>query len=176
MVQGSVLKPNFVLQTGQWSDRPYFVFCSIIPWWFLPLGKCVQHQTAQTPLSEVSLHGQPLVQSIWFGNLYIQNCCSSFHKKREPDPINLVFQSTTVSLHHSLRKEYKYLGVFFQSKGLHQSHIQHVFDKCQKRLNVLRLLKGTSWGAAKAPPLPIYRTLIRSVIESDVEAFLLDHH
>ena len=51
------------------------------------------------------------------------------------------------------------------------NHIQHVFDKCQKQLNVLRLLKGTSWGAAKAPLLTIYINLLRSVIEYRMEAY-----
>jgi len=90
-----------------------------------------------------------------------------FTIKRKLEPIQLVFESTTVTL----RKEYKYLEVIFQSNGLYHSHIQHVFDKCQKRLNVLRLLRGTSWGAAKSPLLTIYRDLIRSVIEYGMEAY-----
>jgi len=90
-----------------------------------------------------------------------------FTKKRKPEPIQLVFESTTVTL----RKEYKYSGVIFQSNGLYHAHIQNVFDKCQKRLNVVRLLRGTSWGAAKAPLLTISRILMRSVVEYGMEAY-----
>jgi len=46
-----------------------------------------------------------------------------FTKKRKPEPIKLVFQSTTVSL----RKEYKYLGVIFQSNDLYQLQIYSTF-------------------------------------------------
>jgi len=90
-----------------------------------------------------------------------------FTIKAKPQPIKSVFQSTTIPL----RKEYKYLGVTFQSNGLYHSHIQHVFNKCQKRLKILRLHKGTSWGTAKDPLLTIYRSLIRSVIEYGMEAY-----
>ena len=76
-----------------------------------------------------------------------------FLRKREPDPIILVFQSTSLT---------QYVNA--------------------KQLNVLRLIKGT-WGAAKAPLLTISRTLIRSAIfdqplEYGMEAyyFLPDHH
>jgi len=62
------------------------------------------------------------------------------------------------------------LGVIFQGNGLYTSHIQHVHDKCLKRMNALRLLKGTNWGAEKRP-LNIYRSIIRPVIEYGMEAY-----
>jgi len=38
------------------------------------------------------------------------------------------------------------------------------------RLNVIRMLKGTSWGEGKRPLLTVYRSLVRSVIEYGMEA------
>jgi len=40
-----------------------------------------------------------------------------------------------------------------------------------QRLNLLRMLTGTSWGAATTPLLHIYRALIRSVLEYGMEAY-----
>ena len=53
----------------------------------------------------------------------------------------------------------------FSGKWLiHPTH-QHVVDKCKKRLNLLKAVKGSSWGAAKALMLTHYRWLIRLVTD-----------
>jgi len=48
--------------------------------------------------------------------------------------------------------------------------------KCLARLNVIRMLKGTSWGAGKRPLLTVYRSLVRSVIEYGMEAYFFASH
>jgi len=72
-----------------------------------------------------------------------------------------------------MKLEYKYLGITFQRNGTYAVHIQKVAAKCRARLNVIRMLKGTSWGAGKRPLLTIYRSLVRSVIECGMEAYFL---
>jgi len=63
------------------------------------------------------------------------------------------------------------LGVTFQNNGLYAAHIQNVVDKCHKHLNMMRFLKGTSWGASKSPLLTIYRSLVWSILEYGMEAY-----
>ena len=95
-----------------------------------------------------------------------------FTKKRKPQPIKLLLQGNAEL---PMKLEYKYLGITFQRNGTYAVHIQKVAAKCRARLNVIRLLKGTSWCAGKRPLLTIYRSLVRSMIECGMEAnfFLL---
>jgi len=91
-----------------------------------------------------------------------------FTSKHNPEPISLRLQDGT---RLPLKNEYKYLGLMFQRNGSYLTHIQKVVAKCRARLNVIRMLKGTSWGAGKRPLLAVYRSLVRSVIEYGVEAY-----
>ena len=55
--------------------------------------------------------------------------------------------------------------MIFDAKLTWEEHIKYIVTKCKKRLNLMRSLAGTSWGASKKCQLMIYRALIRSVIE-----------
>ena len=86
-----------------------------------------------------------------------------FTRKHNPEPISLRLQDGT---RLPLKNEYKYryLGLTFQRNGSYSTHIQKVVAKCRARLIVIRMLKGTSWGAGKRLLLTVYRSLVRSVI------------
>jgi len=91
-----------------------------------------------------------------------------FTRKHNPEPISLRLQDGT---RLPLKDEYKYLGLTFQRNGSYSTHIQKIVAKCRARLNIIRVLKGTSWGAGKRPLLTVYRSLVRSVIECGTEAY-----
>jgi ribonuclease HI len=59
----------------------------------------------------------------------------------------------------------KYLGVIFDSTFNFSHHTKYIADKCNKRINILRCLTGTTWGSGKDSLLILYRGLIRSVLE-----------
>jgi hypothetical protein len=59
----------------------------------------------------------------------------------------------------------KYLGIIFDTRFTFGPHLETVIDKCNKRINLLRCLTGTSWGAGKESLLLLYRGLIRSLME-----------
>jgi hypothetical protein len=63
------------------------------------------------------------------------------------------------------KTEVKFLGTIFDSKFTWSSNINHIVTKCQKRLNLMRCLTGTTWGADKKCLLIIYKALIRPVID-----------
>jgi len=68
-----------------------------------------------------------------------------FTKKHKPQPITLLLQGNAEL---TLKTEYKYLRLTFQRNGTYALHMQKVAAKCRARLNVIRISKGTSWGAA----------------------------
>ena len=60
---------------------------------------------------------------------------------------------------------FKFLGVIFDSRLNWSCHINYVRDKCIKRLNILKRISGSSWGASKHILVILYKALIRSVID-----------
>ena len=59
----------------------------------------------------------------------------------------------------------KFLGVVFDRHLTWSEHIQHVADRCRKRLNLMRAMAGSHWGASRDTLLMVYRALIRSVLD-----------
>ena len=62
-------------------------------------------------------------------------------------------------------KTVKFLGLIFDSKLTWNAHIAYIEEKCKKRLNLMRMLSGQTWGASKSSLLTIYRVLIRSILD-----------
>ena len=91
-----------------------------------------------------------------------------FTRKHNPEPTSLRLQDGN---HLPPKNEYKYLGLTFQRNDSYSTHVQKVVKKCRARLNVIRMLKGTSWDAGKRPLLTFDRSLFRSVIEYGMEAY-----
>ena len=80
---------------------------------------------------------------------------------------NLQRNNQTIEVKHQL----KYLGIIFQENGLYNTYVSYVHDKCLKRINLLRMLKGTNWGVSKDPLLYNYRALIRPIINYEMEIY-----
>lgn len=66
---------------------------------------------------------------------------------------------------------FKYLGVIFDVKGTWRSQTDHIQKKCQKRVNFLRTIAGSSWGAHPDAMLLLYKTSVRSIMEYGSVAF-----
>ena len=64
-----------------------------------------------------------------------------------------------------------YLGVVFDNSLRFHKHILYLRDECHRRLNALKHLSHTSWGADSKTLLRIYTALIKSKIEYGVEAY-----
>ena len=64
-----------------------------------------------------------------------------------------------------IERKVKFLGMIIDNKLNFNEHINYIIDRCNKRLNLMRNLCGTTWGASISTLLVIYKTLIRSVIE-----------
>ena len=62
-------------------------------------------------------------------------------------------------------KSCKFLGVTFDSNHTFKEHIDDIVTRAKKRLNLLRALRGQSWGASPETLLYSYRTYVRPLLE-----------
>ena len=61
--------------------------------------------------------------------------------------------------------EFKFLGLLFDFKLSFIPHIKYLSNKCQKALNLLRVVSSMDWGADRKVILGLYRTLGRSKLD-----------
>ena len=94
-----------------------------------------------------------------------------FTRRRKVPPVTLKINDACISI----KKEFKYLGIIFDSRLSYNSHSKYVAKKCQSRLNFMRLLSGVTWGADTRVLLVIYRVLIRPIIDYGFEVYLSSH-
>ncbi len=81
--------------------------------------------------------------------------------------LSLAINGKTVKLSNSA----KFLGLVFDKHLVWKDHIKHVLEKCQRSLNLMKTLAGTSWGADRATLMTLYRTLVRSVLDYGAIAY-----
>ena len=91
----------------------------------------------------------------------------SFTKKRKNKNVSLMLYNQTLEL----KKQVKYLGIIFQDNGIYSAHASYVQEKCLKRINILRMLKGSNWGMLQDALPSLYRALIRPIIEYGMEIY-----
>ncbi|GBM11490.1 hypothetical protein AVEN_101906-1 [Araneus ventricosus] len=59
----------------------------------------------------------------------------------------------------------RFLGVIFHRKLAFLPHVLHLRKKCERSLNILKVLSKTSWGADRTCLLRIYQAMILSRID-----------
>ena len=59
-------------------------------------------------------------------------------------------------------KEAKFLGLIWDTKLTLEPHIKYLKARCQKSLNILKVLSRTEWGADQTTLLKLYHSLVRS--------------
>jgi hypothetical protein len=91
-----------------------------------------------------------------------------FTRKRYPAQLKLKFLGKIIT--QSLT--FKYLGVLFDAKCTWNAHITYLKQKCQMRINFLRSICGTWWGAHPGDLITLYKTTILSVLEYGSFCFL----
>ena len=62
--------------------------------------------------------------------------------------------------------EHKFLGLVFDKKLTIIPHLKYLWFSCNKRLQLLRVIAHTEWGADRGTLLKLYRSLIRSKLDS----------
>ena len=67
--------------------------------------------------------------------------------------------------HIQFVKEAKFLGLIWDTKLNFEPHIKYLKARCQKSLNILKVLSRTEWGADRTTLLKLYRALVRSKLD-----------
>ena len=88
--------------------------------------------------------------------------CVHFCRVRgiHPDP-EIFINHRQISISDTI----KFLGVVFDKKITFLPHISNLRTRCDKSLNILKVLSNTSWGADRPSLLKIYRAVIRSRLD-----------
>ncbi|GBM66723.1 hypothetical protein AVEN_77693-1, partial [Araneus ventricosus] len=88
--------------------------------------------------------------------------CVHFCRKRNIhlDP-NIQIRNALIPVVNEIR----FLGVIFDRKLTFLPHILHLRKKCERSLNILKVLSRTSWGADRTSLLRIYQAVILSSVD-----------
>jgi len=70
-----------------------------------------------------------------------------------------------------MENKVKFLGLIFDSKLTWSAHVDYIIGRCKSRINLMRCLSGTRFGASKRCLLTIYKVLIRSVLDYGAIAY-----
>lgn len=84
-----------------------------------------------------------------------------FTKRIQMAPFSLTIAGNAIKI----EKSAKFLGLVWDGRLTWRQHIDLISIKCQKRLNLMRSVSGTKWGADAKSLKAIYVMLIQSVID-----------
>ncbi|RUS68704.1 hypothetical protein EGW08_023534 [Elysia chlorotica] len=122
-------------------------------------GKHLQHLERTMQLCINKVHNW--VSNNGFKFSILKTTCVHFHRQR-------IFKEPLIKLDGQpvpVKTEAKFLGVLFDNKLSFEPHIMALKRKCQKALNILRVVGHTDWGADRETLLKLYRTLVRSKLD-----------
>lgn len=83
--------------------------------------------------------------------------CLHFSRKRNtPEPPALTLNGAPLPYVPS----YRFLGIILDKRLTWREHIEHLRERCFTRLNLLKVLSGTKWGADRCTLLRVYKAAI----------------
>ncbi|GFT53931.1 RNase H domain-containing protein [Trichonephila clavipes] len=96
-----------------------------------------------------------------------KSCCVHFCRKRgiHPDP-EIRIRDIQIPVVPE-----RFLGVIFDCRLTFLPHILHLRKKCEKSLNLLKVLSNTSWGADRPSLLRVYQAIVLSRIDYGCVAY-----
>ncbi|GFX38936.1 putative RNA-directed DNA polymerase from transposon X-element [Trichonephila clavipes] len=97
-----------------------------------------------------------------------KSCCMHFCRKRgiHPDP-EIRIRAVQIPVVPDVR----FLGVIFDRRLTFLPHILHLRKRCEKSLNLLKVLSNTSWGADRTSLLRVYQAIVLSRIDYGCVAY-----
>ena len=88
--------------------------------------------------------------------------CMHFCQSRK---LHIDLELTLDGVQNEVVPELKFSGLLFHSKLSFIPHINYLSNKCQKALNLLRVVSSMDWGADRKVLLRLYRSLVRSKLD-----------
>ena len=105
-----------------------------------------------------------------FQNLYRQNFCRYLQQVLQKKP-HFLPKLTYDGQILPNEKEVRFLGMLFDHRLTWAAHIKEFTQRCQKDLNLMKLVSGTNFGADKIILVRLYTSLIRSKIHYGCQAY-----
>lgn len=90
-----------------------------------------------------------------------------FTQKRKVAGIDLKISEKSIDI----KKSAKFLGLIFDSHLTWGDHIEYILKRCKARLNLLRCISGSKWGASSSSLKNVYMALIKPLLEYGCQAF-----
>ena len=87
-------------------------------------------------------------------------------RKLHPDPTLTVYNSQIPVVSQT-----KFLGVIFDSKLNFKAHIDYIRQKCEKAMNLLKVVAKMDWGADKSVLVRLYHSFVRSRLDYGCAVF-----
>lgn len=84
-----------------------------------------------------------------------------FTKKRKNTPL----QATLNNKVYDIKDTVHFLGLTMDKKLLWKNHIHNIVTKCEKALNILKMVTHLSWGADPNISILLYKSYVRSVMD-----------
>ncbi|RNA02787.1 RNA-directed DNA polymerase from mobile element jockey-like [Brachionus plicatilis] len=91
-----------------------------------------------------------------------KSCSVVFSRyKKESDNLNLkIYENRIVS-----QKEIKFLGIKFDSKLNFNILVDEIKERCNKRLNIIKILSNKKWGLNQNTLGNLYKSLVGSILD-----------
>ena len=111
---------------------------------------------------------------------YIQEWCDKWGFKVSIDKTSMVLFHRSKNKHIELNfngsalkrvDSVKFLGMVFDRRLSWKNHVDYLVTKCKKRINLLKVLAGSKWGADKETMLIVYKGLILSCMDYGCEVY-----
>ena len=84
-----------------------------------------------------------------------------FSRKKTKLKLNLCLFNSYLPVANSI----KFLGIVFDDKLMFKNYIDVIKEKCNTRLNLIKVLSKKSWGLSHFTLSTLYKTLIGSIID-----------
>ncbi|GBN84963.1 putative RNA-directed DNA polymerase from transposon BS [Araneus ventricosus] len=97
-----------------------------------------------------------------------KSSCVHFCRKRgmHPDPVIRIYDTVIPVV-----EKIPFLGIIFDRKLTFLPHVLQLRKRCEKLLNIIKVLSTTSWGADRTALLRIYHSVILSRIDYGCEVY-----
>ncbi|GFT69900.1 putative RNA-directed DNA polymerase from transposon X-element [Trichonephila clavipes] len=80
--------------------------------------------------------------------------------------MRLIERQLQTTVNRLVKCEVRFLGVIFDSKLTFLPHVLYLRKKCERSLNILKVLSNTLWGADRVSLLRVYQALILSRLDN----------
>ena len=98
----------------------------------------------------------------WGFKISVNKTVAILFSRSKHIPTDVILNINDVTI--KFEKTVKFLGIIFDQNLTWAAHIDYIIDRCKDRLNLMRAISGSTWGASISILLIVYKALIRSVI------------